>query len=289
MKLLRFGPAGQERQGILDGSGQIRDLSGIAGDPGSNPPSNALIEAYGELDPENLPLAPAGARIGPCVGRVGKLVAVGLNYRCHAEEAGLPIPEEPILFLKAPSAICGPFDDIAIPRAARAVDWEVELGVVIGRRATYVGVDRALNHVAGYCLCNDISERVFQLDRSGQWTKGKSADTFAPIGPWLVTCDEIADPQDLELWLNVNDQRYQAASTSRMVFSVAEVISYTSQFMTLLSGDVILTGTPAGIGAAQKPPVFLEPGDELRFGIDGLGEQLHSVTGEAAAGSAEAH
>lgn len=273
MKLLRFGRKGKEKPGILDAEGQIRDLSGriddIAGDV-LTPKGLAKIEA---MNINRLPVVRGRPRIGPCVGSVGKFICVGLNYADHAAESGMQVPPEPVLFAKATSAICGPNDDVIIPKKSEKTDWEVELGIVIGQEASYVPKTRAMDHVAGFCVVNDISERAFQTERAGQWVKGKSADTFGPIGPWLVTRDEIAKPQNLKMWLEVDGHRYQDGSTKTMVYGVAHLVHYISQFMSLQPGDIISTGTPPGVGMGQKPPVYLEPGQVMKLGIDGLGEQ----------------
>lgn len=274
MQLLRVGPAGQERPALRDTNGHIRDLSAHCADIGGTTLTPAGLAALRALDPAQLPRLDPSLRVGPCVGGVRKIVCVGLNYADHAAEAGMALPSEPILFMKPVSSLCGPFDAVEIPRGSQKTDWEVELGVVIGQRAKYVSEADALHHVAGYCVANDVSERAFQIERGGQWDKGKGHDTFAPIGPWLVTPDEVGDPQNLPLWLEVDGQRMQNGNTRTMVFGVAHIVSYISQFMTLESGDVILTGTPPGVGMGQKPPVFLRPGQTLRLGITGLGEQL---------------
>ena len=273
MKLLRFGPAGKEKPAIVDAAGGVRDLSAHVADIDLRVLDGKALDALRRIDPAALPQVPQGARIGACVAHVGKLVCVGLNYSDHAAESNMPVPTEPILFLKPSSAVCGPGDDVEIPRGSKKTDWEVELGVVIGRRTKYVPEDEALDHVAGYCVVNDVSEREFQLERQGQWDKGKGHDTFAPIGPWLVTRDEVSDPQRLGMWLDVNGLRYQRGSTRTMVFGVATLVAYISRFMTLEPGDIISTGTPPGVGMGQKPPVFLKPGDVMTLGIDGLGEQ----------------
>ena len=272
MKLLRVGPQGAERPVLLDEQGQYRDLYGLISDcDGACLPD--LMAVLQDLDPETLPRLDKASRIGPCVGGVGKLICIGLNYADHAAEAGMALPAEPIVFMKATSALCGPRDPLEIPRGSEKTDWEVELGVVIGRRAKYVSEAEALDYVFGYCVANDISERALQLERGGQWTKGKSHDSFAPIGPWLVSKDEISDPQDLGLELSVNGQRYQHGRTTTMVFGVAYLVSYLSQMMTLHPGDIISTGTPPGVGMGQKPPVYLKPGDELIASVEGLGSQ----------------
>ena len=273
MKLLRYGAKGQEKPAILDREGQIRDLSGQVKDLAAAALSPDGLARIAALDLERLPLVTGSPRLGPCVGQVGKFLCIGLNYSDHAAESGMAIPAEPVLFMKATSAIAGPADDVVIPRGAQKTDWEVELGVVIGTRASYVSEKDALQHVAGYCVVNDLSERAYQLEGTGQWVKGKSCDGFGPLGPWLVTRDEVPDPQNLQLWLDLNEQRYQEGSTARMIFGVAEIISYLSRYMTLYPGDVISTGTPPGVGMGLRPPRYLRPGDRLRLGIVGLGEQ----------------
>ncbi len=277
MKLLRYGPPGAEKPGLIDKDGAIRDLSGVVPDiAGETLLPDAMARIQG-LDPASLPTIEGEPRLGPCVGSVGKFVCIGLNYTDHAKEAGMPIPEEPVLFMKATSAIAGPDDPVAIPRGATKTDWEVELGLVIGKPAKYADEAEALSHVAGYCVINDVSEREHQLERSGQWVKGKSADGFGPIGPWLVTPDEVPDPQDLSLWLEMNGQRFQDGTTATMIFGVAHLVSYVSRFMSLQSGDVISTGTPPGVGHGRKPPVYLKPGDVVHLGIDGLGVQRQEL------------
>ncbi|TBY02485.1 fumarylacetoacetate hydrolase family protein [Rhizobium laguerreae] len=273
MKLLRHGPIGVEKPALLTDDGTLRDLSGIVPDIAGETLGDEVLNRVRSVDPASLPVVSAD-RVGACVGNVGKFICVGLNYADHAKETGKAPPEEPILFMKATTAIVGPNDDVEIPRTSGKTDWEVELGVVIGKRAKYVTETDALSYVAGYCVVNDVSERAFQSERGGQWTKGKSHDTFGPIGPWLVTRDEIADPQNLSLWLDVDGQRRQTGSTSTMIFGVAHLVSYISQFMTLMPGDVIATGTPPGVGMGIKPtPVFLQPGQVMTLGIEGLGEQ----------------
>ena len=272
MKLLRFGPSGQEKPGILDRDGRIRDLSGTVSDIGPDAISPASLDKLRRIDPATLPAVAGTPRIGPCVARVSKLLCVGLNYRLHAQETGAPIPKEPILFLKATTAINGPNDDVVIPKNSKKTDWEVELGVVIGSKAQYVSEADAVKHVAGYCIVNDISEREFQIERGGQWSKGKSCDTFAPMGPYLVTSDEVRDPQALDLFCEVSGQRVQGSNTNDMIFTVKQLVSYASQFMTLLPGDVIPTGTPSGVGLGRTPQVWLAPGDELVSYIAGIGE-----------------
>lgn len=277
MKLLRYGAPGNELPGLLDAEGRIRDLSGIIGDVAGMALEPDSLDRLARLDPETLPRVDGNPRIGACVGAVSKLVCVGLNYSDHAAEAGLPVPAEPILFQKATTCIVGPNDDVMLPRGSEKTDWEVELGIVIGTRARYVTQENALDHVAGYCVVNDVSERAYQIERAGQWTKGKSADTFGPIGPWLVTKDEIPDPQVLDMFLDVNGQRRQTGNTRTMVFGVRHLVSYISEFMTLLPGDVIATGTPPGVGLGMKPPQFLKAGDVMHLGLSGLGEQQQRV------------
>ncbi|MCF8482260.1 MAG: fumarylacetoacetate hydrolase family protein [Rhodospirillum sp.] len=273
MKMVRHGPVGEEKPGLLDGAGLIRDLSGVVPDIAGSVLSPEGLAALARIEPESLPLVAEGTRLGPCVGAVGKFVCIGLNYADHARESGATPPKEPVVFMKATSAISGPNDPIEIPRGSEKTDWEVELGVVIGTKAKNVGEADALKHVAGYCTINDVSERAFQLERGGQWVKGKSADTFGPIGPWLVTADAVPDPQALSLWLEVDGERRQNGTTADMLFTVAQVISHLSTFMSLHPGDVISTGTPAGVGLGMKPPTFLKPGQTLRLGVEGLGEQ----------------
>jgi 2-keto-4-pentenoate hydratase/2-oxohepta-3-ene-1,7-dioic acid hydratase in catechol pathway len=273
MKLLRVGKVGAERPALLDPYGQLRDLSRVVADiDGAALLPDSLLR-LAQLDTAALPAIPGAPRIGPCVANIGKIICVGLNYRDHAAEANMKLPDEPILFLKATSAIVGPDDDVEIPRGSEKTDWEVELGIVIGKRGKYITRERALEHVAGYCVVNDVSERSYQLERGGQWDKGKGCDTFAPIGPWLVTAEEIGDPQNLDLWLEVDNQRVQNGNTRDMVFGVTHLIAYISQFMSLRSGDVIATGTPAGVGMGLKPPQFLRAGQCVRVGIEGLGVQ----------------
>ena len=278
MKLLRYGPVGQEKPGMLDADGKLRDLAGTVDDIAGETLSPAGLAKLQALDPASLPRVAGNPRIGPCVGRVGKFIAVGLNYSDHAAETGAKVPEEPILFMKATSSIVGPNDTVVIPRKSMKTDWEVELAIVIGTRAKYVDEADALRHVAGYCVVNDVSEREFQAERGGQWTKGKSADTFGPMGPWLVTPDEIADVQALDMFLDVSGQRRQTGTTRTMIFGVRFLVHYISQFMTLHPGDVITTGTPPGVGLGIKPvPLFLKPGDDMHLGIQGLGEQRQQV------------
>ncbi len=281
MKLLRYGPQGQEKPALLDASGQLRDLSGLIGDIDAAALSKAGLARLRAADPESLPLVPASQRLGPCIAAGGSFLAIGLNYHDHAKEAGLPIPEEPILFMKAPSCICGANDDVLLPPGSEKLDWEVELGVVIGETCRHVGEAEALEHVAGYCIVNDVSERAYQMERGGQWVKGKSYDSFGPIGPYLVTRDEVPDPQDLEMFLDVNGARVQTGHTGTMIFAVAEIVSYLSRFMTLRPGDLITTGTPPGVGLGFKPPRYLKAGDEMHLGISGLGEQKQRVVAES--------
>ena len=278
MKLLRFGPKGNEKPGLRDADGVLRDLSGVLPDLNGAALGKASLRRLAELDPKTLPAVSEPVRMAPIVAGIGKLICVGLNYSDHAAESGMAVPAEPVLFTKATSAIVGADDAVVLPRGSVKSDWEVELGVVIGTRARYVEVEDALDYVAGYCVVNDLSEREYQLERGGQWDKGKGCDTFGPVGPWLVTADEVPDPQDLDMWLEVNGKRYQAGNTRTMVFGVAELVSYISRFMTLNPGDVISTGTPPGVGLGQKPePVYLKPGDTMRLGIAGLGEQRQTV------------
>ncbi len=278
MKLLRYGNPGQEQPGILDSAGKIRSLKGVVDDIAGDALSGASLDKLRKVDLASLPLVESSVRIGPCVGRVGKLMAIGLNYAEHAAETGAKIPEEPVLFMKATSCIVGPNDDIRIPRNSKKTDWEVELGVVIGTAAKYVSEADALNYVAGYCTVHDVSEREFQLERGGTWDKGKGCDTFGPIGPWLVTKDEVPDPQNLPLWLEVDGERRQNGNTKTMIFPVKKIVSYLSQFMTLHPGDVITTGTPSGVGMSRKPEaIFLRPGQTVRLGVEGLGEQQQKV------------
>jgi len=288
MKLVRCGPPHQEKPGIVDSDDNIRDLSGFVPDITGESLSHAALASLKDIDLSKLPVVsgkspgkpPGHPRLGPCVSRVGKFICIGLNYSDHAAEAGMKVPSEPVIFLKATSAICGPNDDILIPKNGTKVDWEVELGLVIGTPAKYVSEADAMSRVAGYCLINDLSERAFQLEGTGQWVKGKSADTFGPIGPWLVTADEVPDPQNLNMWLDVDGHRYQNGSTRTMIFGVRQLVSYVSRFMSLQPGDIISTGTPPGVGMGQKPPVFLRPGNKIRLGIEGLGEQHQRVVTE---------
>jgi len=273
MKLLRIGPPGQERPALLDAQGRPRDLSGVIDDLAGEVLTPAGLAKLRHLDAATLPLAAQGARIGPCVARVGKFVCIGLNYADHAAESGAKVPAEPVIFNKWTSAIVGPDDDVQVPRGSVKTDWEVELGAVIGQPGRYIEESAALGHVAGYCVINDVSEREHQLERGGTWDKGKGHDTFGPIGPWLVTTDEVPDPQALRLWLEVDGQRQQDGTTANMVYGVRFLVSYVSRFMSLQPGDIISTGTPAGVGLGKKPPVFLRAGQVIRLGVEGLGEQ----------------
>lgn len=282
MKLLRHGVDGAERPGILHVDGTIRDLTGLVPDIAGAVLSDAGLAAIRAFDLARLPVVAIGTRLGPCVAGTGKFICIGLNYSDHAAETGATVPPEPIIFMKATSAICGPNDPIIIPRGSVKTDWEVELAVIIGTKAKYVAEADALTHVAGYAVANDVSERAFQTERSGQWTKGKSCDNFGQIGPWLVTRDEVSDPQDLALWLNVNGRTFQNGSTCTMVYGVAHLVSYLSQFMTLHPGDVISTGTPPGVGLGQKPPRYLKAGDVVELGIEGLGQQRQDVIADPA-------
>lgn len=277
MKLLRYGPPGAEKPGLLDSTGAIRDLSGVVPDIAGETLLPESLARLRKLDPASLPKVSGTPRIGPCVGRVGKFIAIGLNYSDHAAESGMPVPKEPIVFMKATSCIVGPNDNIEIPRGSQKTDWEVELGVVIGKPAKYVTEQDALSHVAGYCVVHDVSERAYQLEGTGQWTKGKSADTFGPIGPWLVTDDEVANCGELSLWLEVDGQRYQDGTTKTLIFGVTYLVSYLSRFMSLQPGDIISTGTPPGVGHGKKPPVYLRAGNVVRLGVEGLGEQQQTV------------
>jgi 2-keto-4-pentenoate hydratase/2-oxohepta-3-ene-1,7-dioic acid hydratase in catechol pathway len=278
MKLLRYGPSGREKPGLLDAEGRIRDLAGIVSHIDSGLLAPQRLEHLSRFDPVKLPLVRGTPRLGVPFTGIGKFIGIGLNYSDHAAEAGMAVPTEPIVFFKATTAITGPNDGIVLPRNSSKVDWEVELGVVIGTRAQYVDEQDALNHVAGYCVVNDVSERHFQLERGGLWDKGKGCDTFGPIGPYLVTADSVADPQNLALWLDLNGEQRQRGSTATMVFGVARLVSYVSQFMTLLPGDIIATGTPPGVGMGRKPPQFLRAGDVVTLGIEGLGEQRSRVS-----------
>ena len=275
MKFVRYGEKGKERPGVLDPRGRIRDIGHLVADIGGG--VLAQLSRFDSVDLNSLPLVDGEPRIGQCVGGVGKIICVGLNYADHAKESGQPIPSEPVIFMKAVSALTGPYDDVVLPPGSEKSDWEVELGVVIGKEIRYVDESAASNAIAGYCVVNDLSERAFQLERSGQWSKGKSCDTFAPIGPWLVTADEVGDPANLEMWLDVDGHRYQSGSTATMIFSASYLVSYISQFMSLHPGDLISTGTPPGVGLGQSPPVYLKPGQIMRVGIEKLGEQLQKT------------
>jgi 2-keto-4-pentenoate hydratase/2-oxohepta-3-ene-1,7-dioic acid hydratase in catechol pathway len=277
MKLLRHGTTGAEKPGMLDADGNIRDLSGVVADIGGDVLSDEGLARLRGVDPASLPVVDPKTRLGPCVAGTGKFICIGLNYADHAAESGLAVPPEPVIFMKATSAICGPNDPIIIPRTSEKTDWEVELAVIIGTKCKYVSEADALAHVAGYAVTNDVSERAFQTERAGQWTKGKSCDNFGQIGPWLVTRDEVSDPQDLSMWLTVNGEKMQNGSTRTMVYGVAHVVSYLSQFMTLHPGDVISTGTPPGVGLGMKPPRYLKAGDVVELGIQGLGQQRQDV------------
>jgi 2-keto-4-pentenoate hydratase/2-oxohepta-3-ene-1,7-dioic acid hydratase in catechol pathway len=277
MKLVRYGNPGKEKPGLVDANGQLRDLSAVVKDIGPEQLGDAAIAKLRKIKTDKLPLVKGKPRYGSPVARVGKFIAIGLNYADHAAESGLPVPKEPVVFMKATSCIQGPNDPVMLPKGSDKSDWEVELGVVIGTRARYVSQKSALDHVAGYCVINDVSEREFQIERGGTWDKGKGCDTFGPIGPWLVTRDEVENPQKLAMWLDLNGQRVQTGSTKTMIFSVAKIVSYVSQFMTLEPGDVITTGTPPGVGMGMKPPLFLKKGDVMALGIEGLGEQRQEV------------
>ncbi len=277
MKLVRYGSPGSEKPGLVDMEGTIRSLEGYIDDVDGHALSPSSLAQLAALNPASLPSVTPGTRLGCPVAGVGKLLCVGLNYTDHALESGQPIPEEPVLFMKSTTAICGPNDDVILPKGSVKTDWEVELGIVIGSRASYVDKESALDHVAGYCVVNDVSERAFQLEGTGQWVKGKSADTFAPIGPWMVTKDEIYDPGELDIWLEVNNRRYQKGNTRTMIFDVPTIVSYISRHTTLMPGDIVPTGTPPGVGLGQKPPVYLEAGNVMRLGIGGLGEQRQQV------------
>ncbi len=280
MKLLRYGPPGQEKPGLLDAEGRLRDLSGVIGDVGGEALLPGSLARLAALDPSDLPAVSGTPRLGPCVAGVGKFPAVGLNYADHAKETGGQAPREPIIFTKMTSSICGPNDDTVIPRGSVKTDWEVELGVVIGTPGKYIAEADALAHIAGYCVVDDVSEREYQLERKGQWVKGKSADSFGPIGPWLVTADEVPDPQTLGLWCEVDGARRQDGTTANMIFGVAFLVSYISRFMSFQPGDIVATGTPAGVGLGMKPPTFLAPGQRVRLGVEGLGEQDHLMVAD---------
>ena len=277
MKLLRYGPAGQEKPGLLDRDGKIRDLSGVVTDINGDALAPVSLDLLRRLDPATLPLVSGTPRLGPCVAGVSKVLAIGLNYRLHAQEAGMPIPSEPIFFLKATSSICGPNDDVIIPRGSVKTDYEVELAIVIGSTARYVDIKDAHKHIAGYCVVNDVSEREYQIERGGQWTKGKSCDTFCPMGPWVVTADEIPDAGKLQVKTEVNGELRQNSNSADLIFGIEHIVSYCSQFMTLNPGDVIPTGTPSGVAMGFKPPKFLKAGDVMRLSVEGLGEQTQRL------------
>lgn len=277
MRLLRYGEPGKEKPGLLDENGTIRDLSGQITDLAGDALDPAALKRLAEIDPASLPAVENNPRLGPCVAGTGKFICIGLNYSDHAAETGATVPPEPIIFMKATSAICGPDDDVVIPRGSEKTDWEVELGIVIGKTAKYVSEEDALDYVAGYCVTHDVSERAFQAERHGQWTKGKSADTFGPTGPWLVTPDAVRDPLDLAMWLKVNGETMQDGSTKTMVYGPAYLISYLSNFMSLRPGDIISTGTPPGVGMGMKPPRYLKAGDVVELGVEGLGHQRQNI------------
>jgi 2-keto-4-pentenoate hydratase/2-oxohepta-3-ene-1,7-dioic acid hydratase in catechol pathway len=281
MKLLRYGPPGQEKPGMLDAQGKIRDLSQVCHDIAGATLLPDGLARLAKIDPATLPLVPGSPRMGACVSGIGKFICIGLNYADHAAESGAAVPPEPVLFLKANSAVCGPDDAVIIPRGSKKTDWEVELGVVIGKPGKYIAEKDALDHVAGYCVINDVSEREYQIERSGQWDKGKGCDTFGPTGPWLVTKDEVPDPQNLKMWLEVDGKRFQDGSTKTMVYGVKFLVAYLSQFFTLHPGDVISTGTPPGVGLGQKPPLFLKAGQTMKLGIEGLGTQTQRTIADA--------
>lgn len=277
MKLVRFGPSGAEKPGLIADDGSLRDLSSVVGDIDGDALSPQGLARIAEVDASSLPAAPEGSRLGPCVARPVNFIAVGLNFADHAAESGLPIPAEPILFSKTPNSICGPNDDVIMPPGSTKLDWEVELAFVVGSTTYNVPEERALEHIAGYCICNDVSERAWQIEGTGQWLKGKCAPTFGPLGPWLVTRDEIPDPQKLEMFLDVDGERMQSGSTETMIFPVAHLVSYISRFMELLPGDVVTTGTPPGVGMGRKPPRYLKVGETMHLGVTGLGEQRQKV------------
>jgi 2-keto-4-pentenoate hydratase/2-oxohepta-3-ene-1,7-dioic acid hydratase in catechol pathway len=281
MKFVRYGESGREKPGVIDADGRIRDISARVMDFAGSELDPGSLAGLGHLDLSTLPLVEGDPRIGPCVAGTGKFICIGLNYADHAAESGMQVPPEPVIFMKATSAIVGPNDDVLIPRTSVKTDWEVELGVVIGKTAKYVSEDEALDYVAGYCVAHDVSERAFQAERAGQWTKGKSCDTFGPIGPWLVTKDEVPDPQNLPMWLTVNGETMQNGSTKTMVYGVKFLVSYLSQFMSLLPGDIISTGTPPGVGMGMKPPRYLKDGDVVELGIEGLGTQKQTFVADA--------
>ncbi len=277
MKLVRYGAKGAEKPGLIDAAGQLRDLSGTVEDLRPELMTPELTAKLAALDPASLPAVDGEPRLGSPVARTGHFIAIGLNYADHAAESGLPVPEEPVLFSKAPSSLCGPYDDVIAPKDSQKLDWEVELAVIIGKRASYVSEADALSHVLGYAVCNDVSERFWQIEGTGQWMKGKSAETFGPLGPWLVTADEVGDPQNLDMWLDVNGKRMQTGNTRTMIFGVAHLVSYLSGKMVLEPGDVVTTGTPPGVGLGMKPPVFLKPGDVMELSIEKLGTQRQTV------------
>jgi 2-keto-4-pentenoate hydratase/2-oxohepta-3-ene-1,7-dioic acid hydratase in catechol pathway len=277
MKLVRYGLPGQERPGLLDKQGKVRNLSGYVDDIASDSLGSGVLEKLSDLQHSSLEEVDGSPRLGVPVGKIGKIVCVGLNYRDHAEESGMEIPNEPVIFMKATTSLSGPYDPIEAPPGFKKLDWEVELGIIIGKTARYVSEEKAEESIVGYCVAHDVSERYFQLERDGQWLKGKSCDTFCPLGPWLVTKDEVDDPHSLAIWTEINGKRYQNSNTSQFIFRIPMLISYISQFMTLLPGDIVLTGTPPGVGMGQSPNVWLKPGDEVRMGIDGLGEQRQEV------------
>ena len=281
MRLVRYGQVGAEKPGILDHQGSIRDLSSIVDDISPATVEAGELERIASIDPSSLPRVEGNPRLGPCVGQIGKFVCIGLNYTDHAKETGMPIPTEPIVFMKTTSAISGPNDNIELIRGSVKTDWEVELGIVIGAHTKYVSQENALDHVAGYCVVNDVSERQWQLEQGGQWIKGKSGDTYGPIGPWLVTRDEVPDPQNLDMWLEVNDKRHQDGNTRTMIFPVSQIVSYLSQCMSLQAGDIIATGTPPGVGHGMNPPIYLQSGDVVRLSVEGLGLQQQQVVDSA--------
>jgi len=277
MKLFRFGPVGEEKPGIVDSTGTHRDLSSVIADIDPHTIANGLVQALADVDPRTLPEIPDGSRFGPCLATTGNFLAIGLNYVQHAKETNSPLPAEPIIFSKAASCIVGPDDEVVLPRGSRKTDWEVELALVIGKKAHYVSEADALSYVLGYCICNDVSEREFQIERGGQWMKGKCAPSFGPIGPYLVTTDTVPDPQALDLWLEVNGERVQSSSTSDMIFPISKIVSYVSEFMVLMPGDLITTGTPPGVGLGMKPERYLKHGDNMRLSVEGLGVQTQRV------------
>lgn len=289
MKLVRYGRPGKEKPGLIDEEGKLRDLSDVISDIGPEQLADKTLAKIARIKPSRLPLVSGKPRFGVPVAHVGKYIAIGINYVEHAEEAKMRLPKEPIVFMKAVTCLCGPDDNIVLPLGSKKTDWEIELGVIIGKKAQYVSEEQALDYVAGYCVTNDLSEREFQIERGTQWDKGKGCDTFGPVGPWLVTRDEVPNPQDLDLYLDVNGQRMQTGNTGTMIFSVAKIVSYLSHFMTLLPGDVIATGTPPGVGLARDPQVFLKPGDRVTAGIAGLGEQRQKVVANPLEGKQQAY